>query len=233
MNIGAIVQARMTSQRLPKKSLLDLNGKPLLQYILERLEKCSSFKTVVVATSSDPSDDPIADFCKQMRVECYRGSLTHVAERFDAVARAFSLSAFVRLSGDSPLLDHVLIDRAVDLFNKGDWDLVTNIQKRSYPKGQSVEVCCSITFAETLPCMTTDEDREHVTAYYYRNPSKFKIYNMEAEENHGALQLSVDTAADLKTISSIVSLMTRPHWEYRLEEIIQLHRQVSAGAVTQ
>jgi spore coat polysaccharide biosynthesis protein SpsF len=227
MKIGAIVQARMTSQRLPKKSLLDVNGKPLLQYILERLEKCSSLKTVVVATSSDSSDDPIAEFCKRLGIECYRGSLMNVAERFDVVAKAFSLSGFVRLSGDSPLLDHALIERAIDIFKKGDWDLVTNIQTRSYPKGESVEVCRSITFAETLSQMTSDEDREHVTKYHYRNPDKFKIYNFEMEENHGTLQLSVDTATDLKAITSILSLMTKPHWEYRLEEIIQLHHQLT------
>ena len=225
MKIGAIVQARMSSQRLPQKTLLAVRGKPLLQYLLERLQKCSCLDSVIVATSSDSSDDPIAEFCGQHQVDCHRGSLANVAQRFFDIVNQYSLSAFVRLSGDSPLLDQELVDRAVRIFRDGNLDLVTNVLIRTFPKGQSVEVCRSETFCKIFPQMT-QEDFEHVTKFFYRTPDQFLISNFESNENLGEVQLSVDTSADLHAISSIVSLMTHPHWEYGLTDILRLHRLI-------
>ena len=138
--IGAIVQARMSSMRLPGKSLRPLCGKPMLQYVLESLAQVDELAETIVATSSDPSDDPIAEFCDQFGSVCFRGSLDHVAERFLQTANARGLSAFVRVSGDSPLLDPRFVARAVDLFVESNADVVTNVFPRTYPPGMSVEL---------------------------------------------------------------------------------------------
>ncbi len=139
MKIGVIIQARMSSQRLPDKVLTMVNGKPLLQYLLERLTHCSSIDQIVVATSEDKSDDPIAVFCHEYGALCFRGPLQNVAKRFYMALEKYNLDAFVRVCCDSPMLDQKLIDQGVKLFN-GEYDLVTNTLRRSYPVGQSVEV---------------------------------------------------------------------------------------------
>ncbi|HUE14627.1 MAG TPA: NTP transferase domain-containing protein, partial [Planctomycetaceae bacterium] len=123
--IGAIVQARMNSRRLPGKSLRPLCGKPMLQYVLENLAQLDELAETIVATSTDPSDDPIAEFCERVGTACFRGPLDNVAERFLQALRTHDLSAFVRISGDSPLLDPRLVARAVALFAESAVDLAS------------------------------------------------------------------------------------------------------------
>ena len=105
MRLGAIVQARMSSRRLPGKVLARLDGQPILQWVLERLARCPSLAENAVATSDEPDDDAIEAFCRDAGTRCVRGPLEHVAERFRQAARAMKLDAFVRVCADSPLID--------------------------------------------------------------------------------------------------------------------------------
>src|SRR5436305_2350266 len=124
--MAALVQARMSSSRLPGKVLRPLAGRLLVSYILDSLERCVLVDSAVLTTSVDPSDDPIADFSVSTGVDCFRGALDDVASRFLDAADAFGLDAFVRVNGDSPLLDHRLVDRAVELSLAASADLATN-----------------------------------------------------------------------------------------------------------
>lgn len=230
MKIGAIVQARMTSQRFPGKVLHDIAGKPMLTYLLERLKCCTSLDAIVVATSSDKLDETIYLLCERHDIPCYRGSLTNVAERFMKVLEVNPFDAFVRISGDSPLLDQRLVERGLEMIrNSSNYDVVTNVFPRTYPKGQSVEILRSGTFQAVYPLFREDEDREHVTTYFYKNKEKFKIFNFASETNNGNIQLSVDTPQDMSTVGKIISSMTKPHWEYTLDEILALHHRVTAS----
>ena len=105
MRIEAIIQARMSSKRLPGKVLEQIQGKSVLQYLLERIGRCLGLQYTIVATSTDNSDDPIEEFCDDFGIECFRGSLENVAERFRDAAKKYKLDAFVRVCSDSPLLD--------------------------------------------------------------------------------------------------------------------------------
>ena len=116
MQIGAVIQARMSSQRLPGKVLMPLAGKPLVQYLLESLEHSAQLGGVVVATSDQPSDAALAHFCREQEVACYRGSLDDVTARLLGAAEWHSFEAIVRVCADSPLLDWRLVDQAVELF---------------------------------------------------------------------------------------------------------------------
>lgn len=224
MTIGAIVQARMSSRRLPGKVLKPVAGKPMLQYLLERLEHCSLLDRVVVATSTEVSDDRIKLLCDRNRVECLRGSLEDVAGRFNAVIEKYKFDAFVRVNGDSPLLDQNLIDKGVTLFMSGKFDLVTNIAPRTFPQGQSVEVLRSETFRRTYRLMQTLEDREHVTRFFYRNGQDFKILNFVCEFDCDAVSLAIDTADDLHIFANVVSRMRKPPWNYSLPQLLELFR---------
>jgi spore coat polysaccharide biosynthesis protein SpsF len=220
--IGAIVQARMSSQRLPGKSLRLLGGKPMLQYVLESLTQVDDLAETLVATSTDSSDDPIAEFCERFATPCFRGSLDNVAERFLGTARRQSFAAFVRVSGDSPLLDPRLVTRAIDLFQETDADLATNVFPRTYPPGMSVEIVKTETFERVIPELTEPDDREHVTSFFYRNAAEFQIASFVREVPRRDVHLAVDTPEHFEYVARLVGSMNRPHWDYAVDDILRL-----------
>jgi spore coat polysaccharide biosynthesis protein SpsF len=229
VNIGTVIQARMGSSRLPGKVLYEVNGKVLLQYVIERVRRSKYADCLVVATSCEPQDNAIADFCRRFGVEFYRGALNDVAGRFAEVLEKYGFDVFVRICGDSPLIDQTLIDKACDIFLQGDFDIVTNTLHRTYPRGQSVEVVRAEVFERARRLMTEDEDKEHVTRFFYRNADRFDIHNFCSDRDRGFIQLSVDNPTDMELFAKVVSQMDRAHWEYRVGELIELYQSVKGG----
>jgi len=225
MKAGAIIQARMSSKRFPGKVLYKVEGKPMLQYLLEGLRRSKHLGDIVVATSTADSDTPIEDYCNSVGAYCVRGSLENVAGRFVEVLKKFRFQTFVRLNGDSPVLDYHIVDKAVSIFSAGRYDLVTNVAERSFPKGQSVEVIRTRTFLDTYPEISADHDREHVTAYFYTHQKDFSVCNFVSGKEYGDIQLSVDTREDMIKFKEIITSMSKPHWEYSYEEILSLLQQ--------
>ena len=224
VKIGAIVQARMSSQRFPNKVLYKVDGKPMLEYLLERLDHCNCLDAIVVATSVEDSDTPIAKYCLERGILCHRGSLTNVAGRFKEVLDEYPFDAFVRVNGDSPLLDQRLITKGVGIYLDGDFDLITNVLLPTYPKGQSVEVLRTATYQKAYQCMQEAEELEHVTNYFYKHAENFRIHNFALAENLNKMQLSVDDWQDMANFATIVSKMNGPHLEYTMEDILQIYR---------
>lgn len=224
MRIGAVVQARMSSRRLPGKVLRKLHGRPMLQYLLERLERCRTLDEVVVATTTDPSDDQLAEYCRRAGVLCHRGPRDNVAERLRQAGQRLALDAFVRVCGDSPLLDGRLIDRAVDLFHSDRFDVVTNVMPRSFPAGQSVEVVRSTALADAVGHMSDQVDLEHVTRFFYRNSDRYRIHNFSSELDHDDVSLAVDNSCDFDHIAALIAAMTEPQWQYDVNDLLRLRR---------
>lgn len=222
-----IVQARCSSQRLPGKVLRPVAGRPMIQYLTERLARCRLVDKVVIATSTEHSDDDLAAWCEKAGLDCVRGPLDDVAGRFLLAARRHELDSLVRINADSPLLDPAIVDRAIALFAEGSWDLVTNVLVRSFPKGQSVEVIRTSLLAAAHPAMTAEE-REHVTQHFYLHAASFRIGNFSHSEDLSALQHSVDTPEDFAAFSALVAAMTRPHWEYGLSDLLTLSRETAS-----
>lgn len=195
----------MSSQRLPGKVLAPLAGRPALAWLLERL---APFE-VVVATSDEPSDDRVADFCAGRGVECFRGPLADVAARFAGVIERYRLDAFVRVNGDSPLLDPVLVAQGIELFRATTPDLATNVFPRSFPPGQSVEVVDGAAFLAARDEFD-DRDREHVTTFFYARPERFRIENFSAPEPYEGPSHALDTAEDLARLDAWARALPRP-----------------------
>ncbi|HET7568269.1 MAG TPA: NTP transferase domain-containing protein [Gaiellaceae bacterium] len=204
MHVAAVVQARMSSQRLPGKVLAPLAGRPALAWLLERL---AGFE-VVVATSGEPSDDPVAAFCAERGVECFRGPLADVAARFAGAVERYGLDAFVRVNGDSPLLDPALVARGIELFRATEPDLATNVFPRSFPPGQSVEVVRAETFLAARPEFD-ERDREHVTTFFYARPERFRIENFAAAAPYEGPSHALDTAEDLARLEAWARALPR------------------------
>ena len=153
----------MSSKRLPGKTLAKLNGKPMLQYLAENIKQCSASNGFVIATSDDKSDDPVEVFCKSQDIRCFRGCLDNVACRYAELLKDCGADCCVRLSGDSPLLDYRLVDKALDLYSIAPCDLVTNVLERTFPSGMSVEALCAESYLKIYGELEDPYDKEHVT----------------------------------------------------------------------
>lgn len=223
LTVGALVQARMSSERLPNKVLRPLAGRPALGWLLERLDHADELDRIVVATSTEASDDAVAAFCAEQGVDCHRGPLDDVAGRLIEAARRFDLDAFVRISGDSPLLDQRLVDLAVALLRKGDYDLVTNVAPRTFPAGQSVEVLRTDAFARVVGTLRAGDEREHVTVALYRRPRELRIHNFSTANQVGRTGggMALDTEADARRLDALLSSLDRAHWRYGWQELVR------------
>ncbi len=226
IKIAAIIQARMSSTRFPGKVLCEVKGKPLLGYLLERLRKSKDLDRILVGTSVDSSDEPIVKFCQAEGVECYRGPLDNVSKRFLEMIHIYRLDSFVRISADSPFLDAQLVDEAVGIFQKGSYDMVTNVHPRSFPKGESVEVLRSDVFSRSYSEMKEAEEFEHVTSFFYKNAEGYKIFNLSLPSgDYSKVNLSVDTQDDFEVFDKILGQMTRPFSDYGWKEIVGLYER--------
>jgi spore coat polysaccharide biosynthesis protein SpsF len=225
--VTAIVQARMSSSRAPGTMLRAIAGKPVLTYVLERLEHCSAITEIVVATSEDRSDDALAAYCAARRTPYVRGPLDDVAARFVHALDGRVCERFARICGDRVLLDTRLIEHAASIMTE-TVDLVTNAYPRTFPSGQMTEVVRADTFRRTYPKMTRPEEREHVTRYFYQHSTEFNIVNFARSVPATDVHLAIDTDDDIERFGRILQRMVRPHWTYGLDEVIQLYREVDA-----
>src|SRR5687768_4461759 len=170
MNVIGVIQARLSSRRLPRKALRSLVGKPTLAWLLDAVRNAEGLDGVVLATSDDSSDDALAEFAQRAEISCFRGPLQDVARRLLMAGDQHRADAIVRLNGDSPLMDPSLIDHAVRLFRGGNVDVVSNVRPRSFPKGESVEVIALRALRRAVERMSAEES-ERVTLRFY-SPSE-------------------------------------------------------------
>ena len=200
----AVVQARMSSSRFPKKVLTKVDGIPLLQRAVNMCREAKNVDHVIVATSSENSDDPISTFCKDNSVDCFRGDLQNVAERFASLLRLHRCEAFVRICADSPIDRSWLIDEMIKVYKEEKADLVTNTFERTFPVGYSVEVVKSKTFLEQLKNVV-DFDAEHFTQFFYKEASRFRLSSMRLGIDYSSIHLAIDKRDDLVSIASALS----------------------------
>jgi spore coat polysaccharide biosynthesis protein SpsF len=199
-----IVQSRMSSERLPGKVLVNVNGHPMLWYTIKRLSQCSAAAKIVVATSSEKNDEPIVKFCKENSISIYRGDLNNVTLRLLSCAIQYKAKYFVRISGDSPLIDPILVDVAIQLHRTNQPDLTTNVLYRTFPKGQSVEVINTDILAQSINKFSCKSHFEHVTKYFYENSKKYQISNFSSGFQYSKLQMSVDNNSDLIKLKDFI-----------------------------
>lgn len=205
--IIAIVQARMSSSRLPGKVLAPLGGVPLIAFMLQRLRKCTEVDRVILATSTDVSDDALAAFIEASDVVCYRGDLEDVLGRFSAAARKAEADIIVRLTGDCPLIDPSLVDAAICHLVRGGYDYVSNVAPATFPDGLDVEVFTRAALESADANAVLKSDREHVTPYIRRPENGFSVGNIVSKVDLSGLRWTVDYADDLAFVQSIVDAL--------------------------
>jgi spore coat polysaccharide biosynthesis protein SpsF len=181
--------------------------------LLDGLAHATQLDGVVLATSVDASDDLTEEFARQRGLPCFRGSLADVARRMLQAGESQRADAIVRINGDSPLLDPVLVDRGASLFRQHDIDIVTNVCPRSFPKGQSVEVISLAALRRAVAAMSTPDEREHVTPFIYAHREMFSLQAFMADTPRPEMQLSVDDQADFERCEAILAALGVPAWQ--------------------
>jgi spore coat polysaccharide biosynthesis protein SpsF (cytidylyltransferase family) len=193
----------MSSRRLPGKVLMKIQGKTLIERVIERVSRSKYVTKIIVATSKHNTDMPLRKLCFKKKIECYAGSLPNVAYRFYEILKKFNSKSFLRINADSPFIDPTLIDKCLLRFNNTNSDIVTNVFPRTFPKGQSVEIVKSSVFKKNLPKIKRRDYLEHITKFFYENKNKFKIYTIVNDENYSKFNMCVDTANDIKHVRII------------------------------
>lgn len=204
--VVAVVQARMSSTRLPGKVMMRLADRPILDWIF-RAARCSTeIDEVILATSLDPSDDLLADYAQTRDIAVVRGSLNDVLERFVLAAEHTQADAIVRLTADCPLLDPALIDAVVSMWrHNDDTDYVATTLHRTLPRGLDVE-CVKVSALLDLREKATGYHRTHVTSMLYAAGSQFSQLGLVTSPDRSQHRLTVDTPQDFEALSEITSL---------------------------
>lgn len=174
MTTGAVIQARMSSTRLPGKVLLDAAGKPLLSHLIERLRRCKNLDAVIVATSSKAADDAITDLCEKDDCLVFRGSELDVLDRYYRAAKTFKLDTVVRITADCPLIDPSLVDEFVDLQRSQPqaYDLITNRHPLTFADGLDVDVMPFRSLETAWANATSPSQREHTIPYFWESGAR-------------------------------------------------------------
>tara|TARA_B100001027_G_scaffold215117_1_gene188471 strand:- start:7643 stop:8272 length:630 start_codon:yes stop_codon:yes gene_type:complete len=205
MKIAILIQARYNSKRLPGKVCLKVLNKELLLHVYDNCKK-SCLKGVYIVTSKNKSDKPIVDLCTKNKIKYFKGNLTNVYLRYFQVIKKLNLDGFVRITGDSPLIDYKIINKAIKKFLKEKPDIITNVFPRSFPVGQSVEVINSKIFMNNYKNIFKKDEKEHITKYFYKNYKNFKIINFRNKKNESKKNLSINTKEDFFKITKMIKL---------------------------
>jgi spore coat polysaccharide biosynthesis protein SpsF len=218
----AILQARMSSSRLPGKVMLKLNGKPMIFHQIERIRQASTVDEVVVATSIDSSDDSLSDFLVENEIRVFRGSLNNVLSRFLEIQQILNPTGVIRLTGDCPLVMPELIDRMVHCFWDSNLDYLSNTLELTFPDGLDVEVFKPSTLEKLAKFDLSEQEKEHVTLGIYTRPSMFTLRNFRGETDLSQHRWTVDYLEDFDFIREIYSAFQGNESTFTMRDVLLL-----------
>jgi len=211
LSVVAIIQARMGSTRLPGKVLEDICERPMLGRVLDRTGISNSIDEIIVATTTNPIDDIIEQFCSEESCKCFRGDEEDVLDRYYQAIQQSGAKNIVRITSDCPLVDPGVIDLVIQAFLDARPDYASNIiPPRTFPRGLDVEVFTKDTLVNAWENCDKAAWREHVTPYIYSNPDLFNILPVRNEEDYSDYRWTVDTPEDLTLVREIYSLVEGP-----------------------
>ena len=220
MTAMAIVQARMTSTRLPGKVLLPLGGETMLSRLIYRLRRAEACDAIVVATTDNSTDDPVAELCARLDVPCTRGSEHDVLGRYVAAAAQHDAERLVRVTADCPLLDPAIVDQLVEEHASSGCDYVSNMLPPTWPYGMAVEVFSHAALISAHECATKASDREHVTPYIYGHPERFELRNVRNPTDLSGHRWTVDTPADYELVSRLFDAVYPGNPNFTLADLL-------------
>ena len=222
--VGIIIQARMGSTRLPGKVMLHLEGKSILEHIIERLRHCRYVDEIVLATTVNENDNILEMLARQINLKIFRGDEEDVLSRYYLAAKENNFDIITRITSDCPVIDHEITDKVIEFYLKNlHLDYISNVLNRTLPRGLDAEVFSFQTLQRVYKEAHLDYEREHVTPHIYLNPQKFKIANFKLnDKDFSHYRLTVDTREDFELISIIYKRLYTEKKDFTFNDILGL-----------
>jgi len=213
----AIIQARMGSARLPGKVLADICGQPLIKRLIDRVSATPGVDCVVVATTTEVSDDVLTSWCVKNTIPVYRGSVDDVLDRFWQCAKLYKAEFIVRITADDPLKDPEIIKQALDLCaSTPDVDYASNTLQPTYPEGLDIEIVRYRALERAAIEASLPSEREHVMPYIWNHPDRFVLRSLACNLHLSHWRWTVDKPADLEMVRRIFTQFSdQPLVSYR------------------
>lgn len=221
--IVGILQARMSSARLPGKIMLEASGRSMLEHMLSRVADSKTLDKIVVATTTKEIDNKIEDLSKKLNFQCVRGSEDDVLSRYELASQKSGADIIVRLCSDSPLLDSDTVDKVVNAYLRGNYDYVNNLvpTPRTYPDGMSVEVFSSELLRDAHLNAKRPSEREHVTFYMWKQPEKYRIHRVDYEKDLSKFRFNLDYREDYEFIKKVFENLYSNKHHFTMADIIE------------
>lgn len=224
MKIGCIIEARMTSSRLPGKVIMDIAGKPAIFRQIERIQRSRFIDSIIVATTVNVTDDVLVELLENKNIPFYRGSEDDVLGRVAEAAAFFNLDVVVEIAGDCPLIDITESDRVIERYLEGGFDVVANNLLRTYPIGIDTVAVANRVLQEAAQSTDDPVHREHVRLYLYENPFDYSFSNIEAPPflRDAKLRMTLDTKEDYEFICKIYEELYPQKADFNLYDMMRL-----------
>ena len=224
MKIGVIIQARMGSTRLPGKVMKKIQGRSVLEHVIERVKQSRLIDEIIIATTTHDQDSVIEFEALRCGVKSFRGSEDDVLSRYYYAAKNNEIDVVVRITSDCPLIDPIVLDNVIEFYGSNDYEIVTNagndLDNRTYPRGLDVEIFSFVLLEKAFNNAKEKHQREHVTPYIYETSKNVAIY--KNENNYSDYRWTLDTEEDFELICEIYSDLYKGSHDFYLEEIISL-----------
>jgi len=217
--VVAIIQARMSSTRLPGKVMMRICSTPVLGHVVERLTQSKRIDKIVVATSTDASDDIIERWCTDERVRVFRGSLGDVLSRYYWAARAYGARTIVRITADCPLIDPLVVDTVIERYLAGSVDYARTDE--TYPNGLDVEVFSIEALRSAFNYADLPSEREHVTPYIWKRPHLFAIAREVCKKDLTSMRWTIDDQKDFSLVEAIFKGLYTKARVFHMDEIVE------------
>ena len=217
----------MTSTRLPGKVLLNILEQPVLELMIERVRRISGIDDIIIATTTNSSDNPIVELGNRLGGNVWRGSEMDVLGRVVEAAKAFDVDVIVEITGDCPLIDSDTIDNSIDAYKNENVDCVSNAFVPTYPLGMDHYVVSTNLLIESIANSGDPLDHEHVIRYVLRHPDIYRLLNLPAlpKHRHPNLMLTLDYKEDFKLIKIVFEKLYPKRSEFNLDDILFLFKK--------
>ena len=202
--ITAIIQIRLNSSRLKRKALLKIQNLTLIEHLFSQLSYSTQIDKKIIATTTESIDNDIEKLANNIGIECFRGNSLNVLDRYYNCAKSFDIDTIVRISGDAPLIDPVIVDKTIEYYKKNNFDYVSNFFRRTFPIGTEIEIFSFKTLEKCWKTAQQSYEKEHVTPFIYEHPELFNIGFIEHSENLSNLHWTVDRIEDFNFVEIIL-----------------------------
>lgn len=227
--IAVIIQARMGSTRLPNKVLADIEGRPMLWHLIQRLKESKFEPEIIIATTTSEGDKPILSFSAKFNLKSHAGSEDDVLDRFYQTALKYKMDVIIRITADCPLIDPEVFDKVLKFYLENEYDYVSNTHPPTYPDGLDVEICSFEILEKAWKEAKFKSEREHVTYYIWNNDQIFNLgnvfYNENPSESLKDLRWTVDEKEDLEFVRQVFKHLYPKKKVFLMNDIIELLNQ--------